>query len=152
VKGQFDNDDWSFTLTLEELDSNQPIIGLVFILYSRPGYNNSVDDNAVENLPDKPLVQAISMLLTNPVVPGASAQITISGDDFKFDYASSATTPVFEMPEFSTTNRYDELGEIAVNRAWFFIPLTLENTGKGLRMEIDDTMVTLGSMQYIWSD
>ena len=148
ITGEGEEDGWTFTVQLEPQGTNQPIVGLVIILYTRPGYGNSQDDNLAYKLPDKPLVQATTVFKEDPVTPGGSGFFTLSGDDFKFDYAYSGTNPRFQMPG------HDEQGILyaeAVNRAWFAIPLTLENTGKGLRMEIDGRMVTLGEMQYIWN-
>lgn len=140
---------WNFTVKLDPVETNQPIIGLIIMLYTRPGYKNSTDDNMVYNLPDKPLVQAIALWQENPVMPGGSKVFKVMHTDFKFLYASSYFgEPILEMPE---RLEFDRLGPEAVNRAWFAIPLTLENTGKGLRMEIDGRIVTLGAMQYIWA-
>lgn len=148
ITGEYDGEKLKFRMLLKPVETNQPITGLIIILYARPGYKNSSDDNMVYNLPDKPLVQAKAVLWTNEIKPGSSHVINSLGDEFKFLYASSAiTAPEFEMPEIE---KYEELGEIAVNRAWFAIPLTQENTGKGLRMEINNRMFTLGNMQYIW--
>lgn len=153
IRGEDNAPGWAFSITLDPLESNQPIVGLIVILYTRPGYKNSSDDNMVYNLPDKPLVQAVAVWKESPIVPGGESSFMIPQEgvvEFKFDYAcSSLSDPKFEMPP---VNHFDELGEMAVNRAWFAIPLTLENTGKGLRMEIDNRMVTLGAMQYIWEN
>lgn len=148
ITGEYSTEDLEFLIDLEPQESNQPIIGLVVILYARPGYNNSEDDNLAYALPNMPLVQATIVFLESPVVPGGASPIQLRRDDFKFDYASSGSTPFFDMPELDEKS---SLGDIAINRAWFAIPLTLENTGKGLRMELGGRMVTLGAMQYIWA-
>lgn len=148
IEGDTEEDGWSFRVRLDPIETNQPIIGLVVILYTRPGFRNSVDDNVAYNLPDKPLVEAGALFFEDPIAAGGSRSNETSSNGIKFMYGSSATPPVFEMPE---ADRQFELGTVAVNRAWFAIPLTLENTGKGLRMELDGRMVTLGTMQYIWS-
>lgn len=149
LTGAVSTNGWMVNMVVDSLETNQPIIGLIIILYTRPGYKNSTDDNMVYNLPDKPLVQAVVVKKESPVTAGNNATFSV-GDNFKFAYASSNIgTPEFEMPD---PGEYANLGEVAVNRAWFAIPLTLENTGKGLRMEIDGSMVTLGNMQFIWKD
>lgn len=151
VGAQSDENFIKFTCNLQPQETNQPVIGMVIILYTRPGYNFSPDDNMVYNLPKKPLVQAVAVWKEEPIVPGGSGVFDVPKAgvvDFKFVYTgSSIGNPEFTMPEI---DKYEELGEVAVNRAWFAIPLTLENTGKGLSMEIDGRMVTLGAMQYIW--
>lgn len=149
IIGSRAEDGWSFTIELDNLQTNQPIAGLVVILYTRPGFKNSEDDNLVYRLPNKPLVQAYPGFFMNPVEAGSDDGFIISDLEFEFKYTSTNTPPHFEMPDPGAENT---LGKEAVNRAWFAIPLTLENTGKGLRMEIDNKMVTLGDMQYIWSD
>lgn len=148
ITGEYDSDEWKFTVELENLESNQPIIGLVIILFTRPGYGNSEDDNLVYKLPNKPLVQARTEFVGNPIYPGETVGISVDEIESQFNYASTQTPPELEMPP---AGGIEMLGKTAVNRAWFAIPLTLENTGKGLRMEIDGRMVTLGNMQYIWS-
>lgn len=148
ITGKWDGEGWSFEVDLEPLRTNQPIAGIVIILYTRPGYGNSEDDNFVHKLPNKPLVQAVSAFFPTPVLPGNVDTLNFEDFDFTPDYASTQTPPALEMPD--PTMPF-ELGKEAVNRAWFAIPLTLENTGKGLRMEIAGRMVTLGAMQYIWS-
>ena len=148
ITAEPDDDGWTFTLMSDNLQTNQPIIGIVVILYTRPGYKNSEDDNLVYRLPNKPLVQAYPGFFTAPIIPGEGGEVSIFEAEFKFDYTSTSTPPAFEMP---TEGDSGNIGKIAVNRAWFAIPLTLENTGKGLRMEIDNKMVTLGNMQFIWS-
>lgn len=148
ITGTNSEGDWKFNCLLETQETNQPIIGIMVILYARPGYNYSEDDNMVYDLPAKPLVQAIAMWKEDPIVPGGSYIFQLRSDDFKFGYDSSnLSTPTLGMPPVGEA---DKLGKIAINRAWFAIPLTLENTGKGLRMEINNRMVTLGPMQYIW--
>jgi len=145
--GEYVDTGWLISLDLKPIETNQPIAGLIVILYSRPGYGNSQDDNMVYNLPDKPLVEAGAMFFADPINAGGFGTCETSSNGIKFMYASSATPPDFEMPDVDSQF---ELGTVAVNRAWFAIPLTLENTGKGLRMEIGGRMVTLGAMQYIW--
>lgn len=150
MTGEYSGTNWDFECILDDQATNQPIVGLIAILYTRPGYKNSQDDNMVYNLPDKPLVQAIALWKEVPVMPGNRFVFKIMNDGFKFEYASSnLSTPTFEMP---LPDEAEQLGKVAVNRAWFAIPLTLENTGKGLRMEIDGRMVTLGNMQFLWSN
>ena len=148
IQAEYDSEEWSFVLDLENVGTNQPIIGLVVILYARPGFGNSEDDNKMMKLPDKPLVQAQTEFFQSPVLPGGSGSLSIEASELGLDYGSSDTPPKFEMP---SNFLYNQLATIAVNRCWFAIPLTLENTGKGLRMEINGRMVTLGSMQYIWA-
>ena len=148
ITGEHTESDWEFSCVLENQETNQPIVGIMVILYARPGYKYSEDDNMVYNLPSKPLVQAIAMWKEDPIVPGGSFTFKIQNENFKFNYSSSnLSAPTLEMPEFGQS---EQLGDVAINRAWFAIPLTLENTGKGLRMEIDRRMVTLGNMQFIW--
>lgn len=149
IMGEYEEESWKILVELQPQETNQPIIGLVVILYTRPAYGSSADDNAVYKLPDKPLVQATVGFFNNPVTPGGSQQLIVPEADFKFDYASTQDPPHLEMPD---ATQFEELGKEAVNRAWFAIPLTLENTGKGLRMEIENKTVTLGAMQYIWAD
>lgn len=151
IMGDTKADGWSFTLSLDDLESNQPIIGMIIILYTRPGYKNSADDNLVYKLPNKPLVQAYPGWFINSVIPGESGSVIINESEFTFQYATTNQPPIFEMPESLDLDRFDRLSKEAVDRAWFAIPLTLENTGKGLRMQIDNKTVTLGSMQYIFS-
>lgn len=119
--------------------------GFIMVVVAQPEPEMSVDDMSAYGLPPEPIAQGIVKFLDEPAMPGTTAVADYQKSDFKYIGA----LPFWPLPP-TDEQRRDDITDGQM-RGFFIIPLSEIDTGRGLRLELNGRMVSVGHMQLLWN-
>ena len=126
------------------------IAGAIVVCSARAVPGMSLDDMMVYGVTDHPVSQAKVYWFDEVVAPGEMNRLMVPLEDFEY---TSPIAPKFVMPKIGQGREgFDDLVDAEYIRCWFVIPLSYDYDGFGLRLTIDDQLVTVGKMQILWTE